>query len=653
MSKFTRRGVLGAGAASGAAFAMQSTRSAAMQERTAPPQRRMLASKLSVEKIQAALLPPGKWKPYPAASDRTAWEALPVEFRREMIADGEAALKGSWPVLEASLLLQYVRIGNRSNYERVLAGRRERLRSLVLAECAEGKGRFLDEIANGVWTTCEESWWGYPAHLNLQKEGHGLPNAYDPSIDLFAAEAGALLAWTDYLLRPQLAKVHKMIPERLAIEVERRILTPYEKREDFWWMGLAANRPMNNWNPWINSNCLTCVLLMATDPHRRARLAYKVVTSVDRFLDSYHDDGGCDEGPGYFGHAGGSLFDNLELLFGASNGAIDFYSAPLVREIGRYIYKVNIADDWYVNFADASARVSIGGDLVYRYGKRIGDRNMQLLGAEAAQRHGLRGASLGRHLPALFNRKEIAAAPARQPLVRDVWLPGIQVMAARMKEGLRDGLYVAAQGGHNAESHNHNDVGNFIVYANGKPAIIDVGVETYTAKTFSSRRYEIWTMQSAYHNLPTVNGAMQFASAAAAARNVSHKVDDAAAEFSLDIAGAYPREAGIETWRRTIRLDRRKNEVEVRDAYVLQKDGGRVELTLMTPHEVKQTGSGELTFSGAVKVQFPPALTVAIEDVKTEDGRLKPVWGPVVRRVLLKAQGLPAKGEFAVRITQI
>lgn len=72
-----------------------------------------------------------------------------------------------------------------------------------------------------------------------------------------------------------------------------------------------------------------------------------------------------------------------------------------------------------------------------------------------------------------------------------------------------EGLYLAAKGGHNAESHNHNDVGNFIVYADGYPAISDVGVETYTAKTFSAQRYDIWTMQSAFHNLPIINGFMQ------------------------------------------------------------------------------------------------------------------------------------------------
>jgi hypothetical protein len=33
--------------------------------------------------------------------------------------------------------------------------------------------------------------------------------------------------------------------------------------------------------------------------------------------------------------------------------------------------------------------------------------------------------------------------------------------------------------------------------------------ETYTRKTFSSQRYEIWTMQSGYHQLPKINGVDQ------------------------------------------------------------------------------------------------------------------------------------------------
>ena len=41
---------------------------------------------------------------------------------------------------------------------------------------------------------------------------------------------------------------------------------------------------------------------------------HKILRSLDNFIDPYHDDGGCDEGPGYWSRAGGSLFDCLELL---------------------------------------------------------------------------------------------------------------------------------------------------------------------------------------------------------------------------------------------------------------------------------------------------------------------------------------------------
>jgi hypothetical protein len=285
---------------------------------------------------------------------------------------------------------------------------------------------------------------------------------------------------------------------------------------------------------------------------------------------------------------------------------------------------------------------------------------MQALGAWAAQdsKSGLTGGSLLRELPALFNAAAIRNAEARQPLVRDVWLPGVQVMVARGKEGSAEGLYLAAQGGHNAESHNHNDVGNFIVYADGQPAIIDAGVETYTAKTFSASRYEIWTMQSAYHNVPTVNDVMQAAGRQFEARGVSHRADDAGAEFALEMAGAYPREAGIETWKRRLRLDRGRNTVEVRDSYVLQKAGGKVMLTLMTPCDVASR-PGELTLSGGfltsgkVRVSFPENMKVEKDAVPTTDARLRPIWGERIYRVRLMAEKLPAKGEFVVRIAQV
>ena len=612
----------------------------------------LLSGAYTPARLAAILLPREQWRPFPAAADRAAWEGLPPDARTALIDSGARQLNSEWPPLPATLLLGYVRTGNRSNYERVRGVRRDRLRELVIAECLEGQGRFVDDIVNGAWTTCEETFWGVPAHLSMQKAGSGLPDAAEPIVDLFAAETASLLAWTDYLVGPQLDKVSRLIRERIRLEVDRRILTPSLERDDFSWMGFAG-RQVNNWNPWISSNWLTSALLLERDGKRRCAAVHKILRVLDNFLGSYHEDGGCDEGPGYWDRAGGSLFDCLELLHSASRGALDFYQVPLVQEIGRYIYRVHIKDNYFINFADASARVNLWGDLVFRYGQRVGDRRMEALGAFSAarQREGFgRAGSIGRQLPALFNLAVFRKAPASEPLLRDAWMPGIQVMAARLKEGSAEGLYLAAQGGHNAESHNHNDVGNFVVYAGGKPLFIDVGVETYTAKTFSSQRYEIWTMQSAYHNLPTIDGVMQRAGREYAASEVAYRSDDRAAEFSLNIARAYPPEAGLDFWKRTLRLDRVKKQVEVLDSYALKKPAAKITLSLMTPLKVVQSGSGELDLGIARLLYDGRALAATTEEIRVEDGRLRSVWGDRLYRIQLTAERPPVRSAWTLRI---
>ena len=370
----------------------------------------------------------------------------------------------------------------------------------------EGQGRFLDDIINGIWLTCEETYWGVPAHLNMQRAGAGLPDIEEPTVDLFVGETANLLSWTYYLLGEKLDKVSPLVRPRIEREMQVRILEPCLTRDDFWWMGFRRG-VVNNWNPWCNSNWLTAVLVFENDPQKRFAAIEKMIRSLDKFIDVYHDDGGCDEGPGYWGRAGASLFECLELLSTATDGKFDVYNKPLIQEIGRYIYRAHIHEIYFVNFADAAAKVNVAGDIIYRYGKRIHDEQLAGFGAFSAMQRNKTDfgitSSMGRQLPAIFGAKELFNAKPVQPLLRDVWMKDLQLMTARSKNGTEKGLFVAAKGGHNAESHNHNDIGNFIVYLDGRPMIIDVGVETYTKKTFSSERYEIWTMQSAFHNLPT------------------------------------------------------------------------------------------------------------------------------------------------------
>lgn len=100
--------------------------------------------------------------------------------------------------------------------------------------------------------------------------------------------------------------------------------------------------------------------------------------SLDVFINSYPDDGACDEGPSYWKRAAASLLDCLELLHSASDGKIDIFNEPIIREMGKYIICAHISGEYFVNFADAKAKINIDPILIYRYGKRINDERQKI-----------------------------------------------------------------------------------------------------------------------------------------------------------------------------------------------------------------------------------------------------------------------------------
>jgi hypothetical protein len=583
---------------------------------------------------------------YPSAADRDAWKNLPSESRQRLLADGEKRLTEKWEPLLASVLLDYPRHGNRETYQKPLFNRRSHLQELALAECVEGQGRFLDAVVDGIWLTCEETWWGFPAHLTEQKGGPDLPDISNPTVDLGVGETAALLAWIDHVLGEQLDGVSKLIRPRIRHEVDRQLLSPTLARDDFWWMSWHIGKhTINNWNPWVNSNWLACVLLLEADTDRRDRAVHKIMRSLDRFINHQPADGGCDEGPVYWGRAGASLFDCLELLHYASDGRISIFDQPVIKETGRYIMRAHIDGDWLVNFADASAKGDIDGHLVQRYGRHIQDDALVDFGRwvqqHQAQRPHSHIRSLNRTLAGLFDIDTAVATPP-PPLLRDVWLPELQFMVARNSAGSSSGFYLAAKGGHNAESHNHNDIGSFIISLDGDPLLIDVGVETYTAKTFSPQRYEIWTMQSQWHNLPTINGVMQQNGRTFAAQHVSHTADDAAASLSLDIAAAYPAEAGIRRWTRTLRLER-NGAIILTDDYELSEAREPLVWNFMAPMAPEIVTDGQVCLHtpahGQAMLSFARGhYHAGIEQVDLGDPQLNKIWGDRIYRLQLTAQ---------------
>jgi len=211
-----------------------------------------------------------------------------------------------------------------------------------------------------------------------------------------------------------------------------------------------------------------------------------------------------------------------------------------------------------------------------------------------------------------------------------VWFPGIQVMAARKEEDSDKGLYLSAKGGHNGESHNHNDVGTFVIYCDGKPAVIDIGTGVYTKQTFSDRRYEIPQINSLYHNLPIIGGEGQLPGLQYTAEDVVYTSTAAQVHFGLDLRGVYPKTAGVNSWKRDFLYDRTTDTVTMTDDFSLAEEK-EVQLVLITKAK-PVFAAGEMTVAveggAALDISFDPALSHAEEFFPTEgDANLTKSWG--------------------------
>ena len=637
-------------------------------------------------------MPFGTLSLYPPAADRQAWESLDETWKKDAVALGRSYLHYSYPQLSAADFLDFTRTGNRVRYEEKYFARRRALDALVLAECVVNTGEFLTDIINGIFCICEESGWQLPPHNSYQRDTPQLPlpDAARPVLDLFACETAAILATARYLLREQLDDFSPVICKRIRHELETRIFKPYLSSH-FWWMG-NGEEPMNNWTVWCTQNVLLAVFLMETEEDFKRRVVAKACRSIDYFLAEYGEDGCCDEGALYYRHAGLCLFNALEVLNAVTYDYFaDLYRKTKVRNIAAYLMNVHVQDQYYVNFADCSPMPGRCSAREFLFARRTGNQAMTAFAARDFM-SGLPQTlmlpeenNLYYRLQNAFTVQEIFAYADRvaKTVIRypDIFYPSTGLFIAR-----DDIYFLSVKAGCNGDSHNHNDTGSFTVYKNGFPLLIDAGVESYTKKTFSPQRYEIWTMQSAYHNLPTVNGCMQKDGKAYGAVDTQTWFGKESCEIRMDIAKAYPAQAGLVRYDRHAVLVKGK-EIRIEDAFLfaekadcdaqtstgecdaaadagasirstaarmdkaaVDKDHGRqqVVLSLMTYEKVvmapqKQEDGLLLKIGDKGVMRITGGKYVETEEIPVTDQRLKTAWEHAIYRTLIEADGTAVK----------
>jgi hypothetical protein len=297
---------------------------------------------------------------------------------------------------------------------------------------------------------------------------------------------------------------------------------------------------------------------------------------------------------------------------------------------------MHIADSFYANFSDCSPTPGRSGVREFLYGKRTGNQELMQFAADDHRKETeitmKASENLYYRLQAAFTEQEIRDFDLKRPArTKDIYYDSVGILIARDEK-----LFLAVKAGCNDDSHNHNDTGSITVYKNGKPVLIDVGVETYSRKTFSEKRYEIWTMQSIYHNVVNFGGTGQLPGRDRKAVVDHVMLNDKTAEISMELSSCYLK-GDIDRYTRTVTFDK-GNQIKVVDQ-CSPKESEAV-LTLMTLKKPEVLSNGD---SGKKQLAVNDSV-ISIKDVKsldTEtidlvDPKLQAEWGDRIYRTVIR-----------------
>lgn len=493
---------------------------------------RVVPARVRLAEIEAALpeRPAGWGVP---ATDRIRWQqaAATVPTAAVLGAAREAA-RQPHPVLTDDLYRRYSRDGNRTEFQEANLRRLRRLNLFAWAEALEHEGRFVGPLQAAIADLLAEPTWVLPAHdprLN-NLEGRWT------EIDLMVAMKGWTLATALYWHE---ASLDPVVVQRARAELDRRLFQPFlaaardgADTDGMWW--LQAD---NNWNAVCHAGIVGAALAVLPARAERAAIVGFAELHLEHYLRGFTPDGYCSEGIGYWNYGFGHFAMLSDTLARATGARVRPLAGDHALRVAAYPWALQILPGVYPAYADMDVRERpstwFGALAVMQvYPKPLGMKSWNL-SADDLRTLMLYESAMKVFLPLLT--AGLPAAPAPRVSGQHHWFADAQVYTGRATATFGG----AIKGGHNAEHHNHNDLGSFVIAAGDRAVLADPGLEVYTARTFGPNRYDSQVLGSYGHAVPRVAGRGQSAGRQFAARVIATRFTDAADEVVLDLRGAF------------------------------------------------------------------------------------------------------------------
>lgn len=617
----------------------------------------LLTKECDIEAIPRLFIEGHSWVNFPKYNDRDFWNSVHSDIKDLIIEEGN---KAAATPIESLTGYDYLLFKQGDSYDQVsqkILSKKSRLESLMLAEIVEGKERFFEEIYNSVWDLCALGNWNGPEAQFLQTGKLGLPSYEKNVVDELTGEIAGVLSWAYYFFEEKFNQIDPNITNWIISSVRNRFLKPNIENYDFFWMCYNTSG-ISYQTPWISYNWLLSNLLIEKDNQKRQKSIYKALECLDQFYKKIPSDGACNGGAEIWQYSVGKYFQSLELLELVSVGEIDIYSDNILKKMGEYVCYTHIGGNYFFNYSECSPTLRLPASLIYRFGKKVDSDLMIEYGSYLAQQgvedNNFLNGDLFNKLNFIIDYDELTGRKGSEPLLASMYLPESQIIIARSQAGNNNGFFFGVKGGYNDEFANQNDAGNFILYANGKPFIVDPGKIGKTVEAINNKRYHVWANQSAWHNLPTINGYMEEFGANHRVIGLQKSESDREVKVSMNLSFAYNLSAGIKKWERTYEFDR-KNGLKITDDFDLEKISGETYVSFITIARPSMLKPGEMTFIiDGEKYIFEynsSSFDVGIEEVETNSDVYLKDWGASLYRIVLKPKSQTKSGKWDYMFT--
>ena len=513
-----------------------------------------------------SFIPEEAYQPSPSILNRTYWDKiLTTKSGKEYL---ENALLELNKVPEVPITDSIYRLankdGNRGIYKPRYYRTMERLEHFVLAECLENKGRFLPQIEIYVRAIISMKSWVHPNHDDNE---NGVLEGRRVTIDLGARRFGSDLALAEVLLGN---KLNNSLRNDIKRKLQTRIIDSYLTSSKTLDKNNKWLKSTSNWNSVCTSGSLFVAISIAKNREERIAAIGSALNSMKYYLSGFGNDGYCSEGAGYWNYGFGHYLYLAQTVSDYSKGAIDLFKADnpkMLMDVGNFPERYQIHKGICAPFSDGVSKVTNDGGFAYNMSAKHYSAKMPQVSDKSTSHDSFSAVYQLVEWNDIRSIKNISSNNiSKSELPNYTYFDDIGMVISRGKQEVP--FSIAMKAGHNAENHNHSDVGTYTIVL-GKDIITgDIGAPSYRAGSFSPNNK---ARSSWGHPVPKIDNQLQSNGRNFSGSITSTEFKENSDKVVMDLKAAYEISA-LKSLVRTFKNNKKDNgEISIKDEFSTTK----------------------------------------------------------------------------------